>query len=139
MIDTMMRGALANIQQGMFQDGGLATMVGDDPRLRKVFEDFMAEQQKRSLETMRAGLPGMTAAMANAYARRFDLTQLRDLKTFFQTPTGQAYAQASMTIMSDPDVAAWQRDLMKRSMSNIQKDVAEFSRQVAAIVRNKKP
>jgi hypothetical protein len=139
MIGTMMRSLLANMQQGMLQNGPFAKMLGDDPRLQKAFADFLAAQQQRSLETMRAGLPGMTAAMTNAYARRFDVGQLNELKAFFRTPTGQAYMQASMTIMSDPDVAAWQRDLMTRSMSHVQADVAAFSKQVEAIVKDKKP
>jgi len=138
MIDTMMRSTLANIQQAMLQDGAVAKLMGDDPRARKLFEDFLVAQQKRSSEVMHTSLPGMSAAMANAYARRFDVSQLRDLKTFFETPTGRAYMQASMTIMSDPDVAAWQRDVMKRSMSNLQTDAAEFAKQLSAIGTDKK-
>ena len=36
-------------------------------------------------------------------------------------------------------IAAWQRDLMTRSMSHVQADVANFSKQVEAIVKDKKP
>jgi hypothetical protein len=79
----------------------------------------------------------MVPAMAAAYARRFDVAQLREIRRFFETPVGRAYVRGSATIMSDPDVAAWQRGLMASSMSGVQEDVAAFAKQVAAL--EKKP
>ena len=82
------------------------------------------------------GLLGLPA-MARAYARRFDVRQLRDIRAFLETPSGRAYTQASFTIMNDPDIAAWQRQMMARSIEQVQTDVAAFAQQVAAMEAKK--
>jgi hypothetical protein len=138
MIDGMMQPMLANIRQSMTQNPQFETLLNNDARAREVFERFLDRQLSRSTEAMHAGLPGMATAMTNAYARRFDHGQLRELKAFFSTPTGRVYMQRSMTIMSDPDVAAWQRDLMKQSMSHMQADVAELTKDIMAIAGDEK-
>jgi len=139
--DQMMQGMIVplmtNLRQGMTQNPQFQATMRSDPRIKPMFDQFVARQEARTTALMRDALPGMVPAMANAYARRFDLQQLRDLRTFFETPTGRAYMQASFTIMSDPDIAAWQRQTMAQSMSHIQEDIATFARQVAAL--EKKP
>ena len=42
--------------------------------------------------------------LANAYAVRFDDTQLADIAAFFATPTGTVYASESMALFADPQV-----------------------------------
>jgi hypothetical protein len=76
--------------------------------------------------------------MARAYARRFDVAQMREIKAFFQTPTGRLYMQQSYTIMADPDVGTWQRTMMANSMTGVQADVADFAKQIAALEPKKK-
>jgi hypothetical protein len=126
MVEGMIRPMMANIGQSMQQVPGFAALVGKDTKVRTAFEGFLKAQEDRSIENLRAGMPGMVEAMARAYARRFDLKQLADIRAFFETPTGRVYMAASYTIMSDPDILAWQRDLMARSMSHIQEDIGKF-------------
>ena len=85
------------------------------------------------------------------------LTSLKDpsdvissQSSFLFTPTLEAYTavlanqglfiamQQSLTIMADPDVAAWQRSMMESSMRHMQADVAEFAKQVATPEQKKK-
>lgn len=132
MIGGMMTPMLANIQRGFSDNPAFARAIGADPQMKAMFDSFMQRQLARTTETIRAGLPGMIEAMTRAYARRFDVAQLDELRRFFGTPTGQAYMREGLTIMADPDVAAWQREMMSRSMSQVQADVADFARQVAA-------
>jgi hypothetical protein len=139
MIEGMMTPMLANIQQGMTENPQFAAAVGSDPRVKALFDEFMRKQTARTTATLRTSLPGMADAMTNAYARRFDVAQLGELRRFFETPTGGAYIRESMTIMADPDIGRWQRDMMSRSMSDIQGDAAEFARQVAALQGGKTP
>ncbi|WP_375398147.1 DUF2059 domain-containing protein [uncultured Sphingomonas sp.] len=138
MIVGMMKPMLANIRQGFTNNPQFAATLGTDPRVKTLFDQFMAQQETRTTELMHRALPGMFPAMANAYARRFDLQQLRDIRAFFETPSGRAYMQASFTIMSDPDIAAWQRQMMTQSMGHVQEDVAGFVQQVTAL-ESKKP
>ena len=138
MIGSMITPMLANIRQGMMQDPKMAALMGQDPAMRAAFDQFIARQNDRTIETLRAELPGMITAMTNAYARRFDVGQLRDIKAFFLTPTGRAYMQAAMTIMSDPDVAQWQRSMMSRTLGHIQEDIAAFVDKVVEAAPEKK-
>lgn len=135
MLSGMMTPMLANLRRGMAEAPGFSDTINSDPRMRALFDRFLAEQELEVTRTLRESLPGMTPAMANAYARRFDLQQLRELRAFFETPTGRAYMQASYTIMNDPDVAAWQRDMMTRSMARVQASVAKFAEQAVKLER----
>lgn len=53
-------------------------------------------------QVMGALEPAMRKAMSEVYAVYFDEAQLKDIRSFFATPTGTAFAQQSMTISSDP-------------------------------------
>ncbi len=139
MVQGMMTPMLANLQKGMTENHEFVTAMQADPRVKALFDTFMDRQQTRTVAMMRDALPGMSDAMARAYARRFDLAQMRELKAFFLTPTGRTYMQQSYTIMSDPDVAAWQRSMMANSMGHVQADVADFVKQLAALEPKKKP
>lgn len=138
MVVGMMKPMLANMRQSFTNSPDFAAALGADPRVKALFDQFMAQQEARTTELMREALPGMFPAMAKAYARRFDLQQLRDIQAFFETPSGRAYMRASFTIMSDPDVAEWQRRMMAQSMSHVQDDVAGLVQQIAAL-EGKKP
>jgi len=139
MIQGMMTPMLANMRRGLSGNPDFAAAMNRNPQIKALFDQFMAKQEARTTEMMQQALPGMIPAMARAYARRFDVEQLRELRTFFETPTGRAYMQASYTIMADPDVAAWQTQIMQQAMSHTQEDVASFVQQATAIEKNSKP
>lgn len=48
--------------------------------------------------------PLLRDAMIRVYARRYSAVQLRELESFFQTPTGTAFARDSLTMMNQPEV-----------------------------------
>ena len=138
MIEAMIAPMLGNLQQGMAQSPMFSSAMADHPEMQTRFATFLEREQVRTMTLMRDGLPGMVEAMARAYARRFDVAQCRDIKAFFATPSGRAYMQQSLTIMADPDVAAWQRSMMESSMAHMQADVAEFAKQAATPEQKKK-
>lgn len=133
MIQAMMAPMVDNVRQSIAANPKLMEEIGRDPRVKTIFDRFMDRMLARSTDELKAGLPGMIEAMSRAYARRFDLAQLRDLATFFSTPTGRAYVAASKTIMADPDVAVWQRELMTHSLAKTQDEVAAMTKEVAAL------
>ena len=138
MVSGMLTPMMANLRQGMSQNPDFAKMMGSDPQVAAAFERYMERQQNRSIGMIRESLPQMAAAMSRAYARRFDVAQLEDIERFFKMPTGRAYMQASMTIMADPDVGAWQRTMMHDAMSHVQQDTAEFVKEITAIKQGEK-
>lgn len=133
MIDSMTASQSAIMRQGFTTNPQFTKAFGDDPRVRRAFNDFLLRMSERSRAETRALLPEYSEALARAYARRFDLKQLDDIRAFFDTPTGHAYSQISIAAMSDPDVVAWQRNVMARSMSHFPQDIADFARQAAAL------
>ncbi len=133
MMQAMLQPLLGNISKGMTSNPQFAQAMSADPKVAAAFDRFMAQQQARTIEMIQTSLPQMVQAMSRAYARRFDVAQLGELERFFRTPTGAAYLRESMTIMSDPDVAAWQRTMMTDSMNRVQQDAMAFAKEVAAI------
>ncbi|KQM23280.1 hypothetical protein ASE73_03435 [Sphingomonas sp. Leaf24] len=127
-------GSISNAMLGSFQQQpDIARMIKTEPRSRPVFERFIARQQAKTAATIKANLPGMVDAMSNAYARRFTEAQLKEMQTFFETPTGRVYVAQSMTIMSDPDVAAWQAKVQSESIATLGTDAKEFVQELMAL------
>lgn len=137
MIQSMLTPMQANMRQGIMQSDGMQKMLGD-PKAKAAFDQFLAKQDARTGTMLRESLPGMVDAMSRAYARRFDVAQLDDLKRFFTTPTGQAYVANSFSIMADPDIAAWQRKLMSQAMTHMQDDIAAMVKDIEATQQDKK-
>lgn len=135
MIEQMIAPMMANIRDGLRQAPQFAELQRRDPSLGDALERFMARQQARSFALLRTMMPDMIEAMAKAYARRFTIAQLDEVSTFYQTPTGRIMREQMPTIMSDPDVASWQRAMMTRSMETLQADVAEFIAEADAAKR----
>jgi hypothetical protein len=131
--------AASNMMQGtVMQQADVVRLMKTEPRARPLIERFLKEQEAKNVVRMQANIPGMVEAMTNAYARRFTMAQLDDLHAFFETVTGKAYVVQSMTIMSDPDVAAWQRKVMTANLEGIGPDVRQFLQELMALVPAKK-
>lgn len=132
MIEAMLAPMLATVSQTAAKDPRLAKLLGDKPEAAAAFTRFMERQNARTVSNLRNELPAMVEAMSRAYARRFDAAQLKEISAFFATPTGKVYLERSQTIMTDPDVIAWQSRLMGKSMGTIQQDVDTLTRELAA-------
>lgn len=138
--DAMMRGVIqavnANVQAGLGQM--LQGQQLNDAQ-RKILQDFLERQQKRSQDQIIADMPALMDAMARAYARQFSLAELDDLKTFFASPTGKIYTARSMGMMSDPDVAAVQTRMMQNGMAGMQDDIKAMATEMRKAGNAKAP
>jgi hypothetical protein len=133
MIEGMMRGMMTNITQMMTSSPEMTAAFGGDERATAIFDKFMKRQQEDAITTLKENFPGMMDAMTNAYSRRFTGAQLAEMKVFFETPTGQVYVDQAAAIMSDPDVLAWQRDLMAKEFSKLPKDIEALMAEIKAL------
>jgi hypothetical protein len=133
MIDTIMRGMMGNIMQTFEGSPELKSIFESDARAGEIFTKLMKSQQEKSITLLKANFPGMIDAMTNAYARRFTTAQMSEMQRFFETPTGQTYIDQAPTIMTDPDVAQWQRDLMGKSMSTMGSDIQAAMAEIKAL------
>jgi hypothetical protein len=133
MIEGIMRGMMTNITQMMMSSPEMTAAFGGDERAGAIFNKFMTRQQESSITMLKENFPGMMDAMANAYARRFTAAQLTEMASFFKTPTGQIYVDQAPTIMTDPDIMKWQRDLMAKGFSRIPTDMEAMMAEIKAL------
>ncbi|MDQ2878115.1 MAG: DUF2059 domain-containing protein [Pseudomonadota bacterium] len=136
MMASMMKAMSQNILKAMRSDSQLAGLMEKDPRAQAVFDQFMQRQFDAETKDLNDNLPGMLDAMAHAYARRFTTEQLRDLTTFFATPTGRAYLVQAPTVMADPDVAAWMGALMNQSMKRMPDETNKLVTDLTALEKS---
>lgn len=126
----MIEPSMANVEQGLMQSPQFALAMREDPDAQRMFVAFMQRNRVTTRELMAASLPSLIEAMSNAYARRFTVRQLRDMQEFFESDTGQAYLAETPAIMADPDIGAWQRNLMVQSMAMMEEEVRALIAQV---------
>jgi hypothetical protein len=75
--------------------------------------------------------PQLREGMAQAYVHNFTRPQLEEIDRFFSTPAGTAFAQRTMTLMSDPAVQASMKGLMPELMK-VLPSATEKAQQAAA-------
>ena len=131
----------------------MAAMGGLDPKQAAALDKVNLEQvmaiydphwRERSQLTMRAMVdqmgtffttlePELREAYAHAYADSFTLDELRDLDSFFTTPTGAKYAARYMTISTDPAVAAETRAMVPKLLQQMPTFLAAGQKATAAL------
>jgi hypothetical protein len=125
MITAMMANILPSIKNSLEKQAALS-----NPEIRGVFDRFIVRQQELAISQLKAEMPKLVEAMSRAYARRFTTAQMDEMHSFFRTPTGQIYVRESMSIMSDPDVAEWQRDSMTKSMDKLPEELKALQQEL---------
>jgi hypothetical protein len=63
--------------------------------------------------------PSLRTAMANIYARKYSVQQLRDIDTFFATPTGTEFAGNFMATFTDKEMMQVSMSAMPKMMEAI--------------------
>jgi hypothetical protein len=116
MMEQMMGAVMQGMANAMLDTPDMRAAFEREPRARPILEQALVRQQAETNAMIRAEMPGMVTAMSRAYARRFSLAELADMKRFFSSPTGQAYVLKSPTVMSDPDVMRWSQAMITRAM-----------------------
>lgn len=132
MLDQMMKAVMATMTASVKKQPELVVAL-QNPKVEAVFDRFLDRQQQQTTEQLKAGMPDMMVAMARAYARRFTASQLMELHAFFSTPTGRTYVRESFGILSDPDIAAWQQDLMTKSFAKLPSEVEALRKELKEV------
>lgn len=118
MMDNMM-GSMFDMKAGDFMNsvdasGKLAKETGDasmgeiaekaDPHFRERMRLSMDVMMKELIPLMERIEPGIREDMARVYARKFTVSQLNDMNSFFSTPSGSAFAGQSMLVFMEPEI-----------------------------------
>ena len=96
-----MAGFNGQLQAGLMQKVDVA-----DPKLQAILDKFAASVPDRAMPVVSKHLPAIKQAMACAYTHKFSIEELRSINQFALSPAGKHYFGASMSMMTDPAVAA---------------------------------
>ena len=136
----------------------IAKMVGEDPARIKALSpgtmrDLMAVfdpafEQRMQIMSKVVGTelgrfmttlePSFRDGLAEAYAERFDLKQLNEIKAFFATPTGSAFASQLMTTQTDPAFMRRMQDVMPKMMQIMPGIMQQVAAATASLPKAKK-
>ncbi len=103
-------------------------------QIASILDPAYQRRQEISMKVMMTGIlditssvePDVLDATAKAYARNFDMAELKDIDRFFSTPSGETYARNLTKLASDPgvlDAAAKMMPKMMEAMPDIIKKV----------------
>lgn len=82
--------------------GEIATEA--DPHFRERMKLSMDTMMREMIPLMEKMEPQVRQNLTSIYARKFSVTQLGEMNSFFSTPTGKAYAEQSMLVFMDPEM-----------------------------------
>jgi len=135
--EQMMRGMLvpigANVRESLISDYHVSAAATRDPRAQKIIDNYVEGQLANVQREFIATIPQMTSAFARAFARRLDISQMEKAQAFFSSQAGRQYRQVATTIMSDPDVVAWQRDMLDKVARQSMRDIKTLSAELTAL------
>ncbi len=96
---------IAGTISNQYGQAALKDPLFDDPGLRAIMNDFLAEIPQMLAPVIRTHMPEVFEATTVAYAREFTLEELREIRTFASTPAGSHYFRKSSELLADPAVA----------------------------------
>ena len=132
MMGAMLNAMTNNIMSGTLQGLGIDDKIASEPALRSIFSAFVERQKKLAIDDIHDALPGLVEAYAHAYARMFSIEDLREIKVFVQTPAGTRFMQRAPGMLSDPDVADWQRKLAAQGAARQQGELRRLKAELEA-------
>jgi len=136
MFERIMNATMSNMVAGMM-DGqtGLREVMDKNPRVRAEFMAFIDRQRQLALEDLRDATPALVDAYARFYARSFTAGELDEIIAFVRTPTGAKYLSRSTEIMTDPDFAAWQRQITARQQSRMEPEIRTLLEKITPLLQ----
>ncbi len=99
MLDTV------RIMGSQMADSLMQGPVFDDPGIRAIMDEFIADLPETMRPAIAEHLPAMIKATAIAYTREFTLEELQDINRFATTPSGRRYFGNVQSLLADPVVA----------------------------------
>lgn len=88
-----------------------------DPGIAAITDRHIAQFRQEAQTVLVSHLPSLMDGWATAYANMFTLEELRDIRTFVATPSGQRFFQLSSAVMAEPAFASANQAYMNQIMS----------------------
>lgn len=106
-------------------------MAKSDPH----FQERMAITNRVLMEEMLPVMgrvePAVRTGLSRAYARKFDVAQLGEMRRFFATPAGGAFARESMVLWMDPEIMSAMSGFMPEMMKEMPRIVQKVGEATA--------
>ena len=102
-----------------------------DPHGRERFTIMMRVMSQEMLPIMDRTEPAIRENLALVFADRFTLQELNDMNQFFATPSGQAYARESMTVLTDPKMMQAMQQFMPEFLQAMPGIMKRFEEETA--------
>lgn len=131
--EAMMHKLVANMTAQF--SAGIDLSSIEDKGARDLVKGYLDSIPVRMQPMVNAFIPKQMEVTARAYARMYTEQQLTDVLAFAKTPSGAAFLQHSMDVMSDPEVAEANTDYFKDVMGESQKLGAEMTQAIAAYAK----
>lgn len=141
--DAMFRAVIdsmtSNMLKGMMDaDPDIQKTMDSNPDLKPVFERFIARQRTFVIDDLKENMPSLMLAYGHAYARQFSPAELDEIAAFFSTPAGAKYVQRATALLTDPDVAEWQRRLAATSHKRMPEEMKKFLEEIGSALASHK-
>jgi hypothetical protein len=120
---------ISEMNEGTLRD----VMAILDPNFKERTNSGMKAMMSEMASLMSTMEPDMRDGMAEAYANQFSAAELADLQTFFNTPTGIAYAAKSLTLQTDPAFMTRMKTLVPKIMEAMPAIVKKAETATAAL------
>lgn len=96
-----------------------------DPRWQERMRLGIDAMRGSMVDVMESMEPSMRSALARAYAREFSTADLAAVEAFFATPAGRHYAEKSLLMFMDPEMAKSMGEMMPKLMEQMPELVAK--------------
>lgn len=109
--------------------------------IMEIVDPYYKERMRRTMDGMFAAMvplfeqlePDLRAGLAISLSNRFSIVQLNELRSFFSTPTGSAFASQQMLLFMDPAVMGKMQAAMPKIMQELPNLVAAASKSTAEL------
>ncbi len=97
----------------------LNTGVENDPNIDAIVDEHLERFRLDAQAILSDELPNIMEGWALAYANIFSLEELRDIRNFVATPSGQRFFELSAAIVAEPNFAAANQRYMDSIMARL--------------------
>jgi Uncharacterized protein conserved in bacteria (DUF2059) len=94
-------------------------LEGEDPGALAVLDGWIDEYITDSKAVLQSHIPSIMEGMTLSYAAMFTTTELRDIRDFVATPSGQRFFELSSAVMAQPNFAAANQAYMNEVQSQL--------------------
>jgi len=112
-------------------------LEGEDPGALAVLDGWIDDYISDSKAVLRSHIPSIMEGMTLSYAAMFTVTELRDIRDFVATPSGQRFFELSSAVMAEPNFAEANQAYMNEVQGSLPAAVEDLRARLGQYFREK--